>query len=111
MIAVLDDFPDVKCTFNLVPSLIAQLLDYTENNQTDIDFVLSGKKPAELSPDEKKQILQRFFSCNQATMITPFSRYEELLKKKTGKKTDEFARDFSDQDIMDLQVLFNLTWI
>jgi len=34
-----------------------------------------------------------------------------LLKKKAGKKTDEFARDFSDQDIMDLQVLFNLTWI
>jgi alpha-amylase/alpha-mannosidase (GH57 family) len=111
MISVLDDFPDVKCTFNLVPSLISQLLDYTENNQTDIDFVLSGRKPAELSPDEKKQILQRFFSCNQATMITPFSRYEELLKKKAGKKTDEFARDFSDQDIMDLQVLFNLTWI
>ena len=111
MIAVLDDFPGVKCTFNLVPSLIAQLLDYTKNNQTDIDFVLSGRKPAELSPDEKKQILQRFFSCNQATMITPFSRYEELLKKKAGKKSDEFARDFSDQDIMDLQVLFNLTWI
>jgi len=43
MIAVLDDFPDVKCTFNLVPSLIAQLLNYTENNQTDIDFVAFGK--------------------------------------------------------------------
>jgi alpha-amylase/alpha-mannosidase (GH57 family) len=111
MIAVLEEFPKIRCTFNLVPSLISQLIDYTDNNQTDIDFILSGKHPSELVIEEKKQIIERFFSCNQATMIAPFDKYEELLKRKSGKKSEEAAREFNEQDMMDLQVLFNLTWI
>lgn len=111
MIAILKDYPQVKCTFNLVPSLLAQLQDYTEAGLRDTDFHLSLRAPADLIPDEKKQIIERFFMCSHDTMIAPFPRYVNLLAKKGGSDLDAAVKRFTDQDILDLQVLFNLTWI
>ena len=88
MIAILKDYPGVKCTFNLVPSLLAQLLDYTEEGLRDTDFHLALRAPAELLPDEKKQIIDRFFMCSHDTMIAPFPRYVNLLAKKGGSDLD-----------------------
>lgn len=114
MIALLGDYPGIRCTFNLVPSLLAQIMDYTDNGTVDTDFYLSQKKPADLSSDEKKQILSRFFMCNQQTMITPFPRYSDLFEKrgiiKNSKDLDTAVKKFSNQDIFDLQVMFNLSW-
>lgn len=114
MIALLEDYPGIQCTFNLVPSLLAQIMDYTDNDIVDTDYYLSQKMPADLSIDEKKQILSRFFMCNRQTMITPFPRYSDLFEKrgtmKDPKDLDSAVKKFSNQDILDLQVLFNLTW-
>jgi len=114
MIALLEEFPDIRCTFNLVPSLLAQILDYTEEGLRDEDFMLSQKSPADLTGEEKKQMLLRFFMCNEQTMIAPFPRYQGLFRKRgritTPDELDAAAKDFSIQDFMDLQVLFNLTW-
>ncbi|MEK7850268.1 MAG: glycoside hydrolase, partial [Deltaproteobacteria bacterium] len=35
MVAILDEFPDVHQTFNMVPSLVDQILDYVYNNASD----------------------------------------------------------------------------
>lgn len=114
MIALLAEYPEIRCTFNLVPSLLAQLIDYTEAGARDGDFLLSLKSPSDLTWEEKKQIVSRFFMCNRQTMIAPFPRYLTLFKKrgriKTADELDTAAREFSDQDLLDLQVLFNLTW-
>ena len=115
MIAVLEDFPNIRCTFNLVPSLLAQLVDYTEEGLRDADYYLSEKRPDELSGEEKQQIVSRFFMCNQRTMIEPITRYADLLAKRGKAKTtaelEACAKRFSRQDILDLQVLFNLVWM
>ena len=111
MIAFLKGFPEVKGTFNLVPSLLSQLLDYTEGGLRDNDFYLSAKAPSDLLQDEKKQIVDRFFMCSHDTMIAPFRRYINLLSKKGTSDLENAVKRFSDQDILDLQVLFNLTWI
>ncbi len=114
MIALLEEFPDIRGTFNLVPALIAQLIDYTEAGLRDEDYLLSLKNPADLSWEEKKRILLKFFMCNEKTMIAPLPRYLTLLRKrgriKTSDELDAAAKDFSNQDFLDLQVLFNLTW-
>ncbi len=44
MIEILTDFPDIKQTFNLTPSLLEQLIDYTENNATDYFFRIDAQK-------------------------------------------------------------------
>ncbi len=115
MVAVLEDFPQIRCTFNLVPSLLTQLIDYTENGLRDSDYLISAKPASDLSQDEKEQIIGRFFRCNRQTMIDPFPRYVTLLGKKgrflNRSDIDTAVKSFSTQDLLDLQVLFNLTWL
>ncbi|MGC9324502.1 MAG: glycoside hydrolase family 57 protein [Desulfomonilia bacterium] len=115
MVALLEEFPGIRCTINLVPSLLSQLIDYTDAGLRDSEFMLSMKKPGDLTSDEKKQVISRFFMCNQQTMIAPFPRYQSLLGKRGKLKgpdqLDAVAKEFTNQDILDLQVLFNLTWI
>ena len=115
MIVLLAEYPEIRCTFNLVPSLLAQLIDYTEGGFRDGEYLLSLKQPSDLTWEEKKQIVSRFFMCNQQTMIAPFPRYMALFKKRASIKTSEdlesVTNDFSDQDLMDLQVFFNLAWV
>jgi len=61
MVLILDDYPKIKQTFNYVPSLIKQLMDYIENDAVDRQLYLSRKKPEELSEAEKQEILKTFF--------------------------------------------------
>lgn len=115
MIALLEDYPEITCTFNLVPSLLVQISDYTDNGSRDTDYFLSEKRVSDLTLEEKKQILSRFFMGNVNTLIAPFPRYLNLLEKRgqlgRSGNLDAAAKNFSDQDILDLQVLFNLTWL
>ncbi|MFA5349697.1 MAG: glycoside hydrolase family 57, partial [Candidatus Omnitrophota bacterium] len=105
MVQILEKFPKIKQTFNVVPSLFEQVEDY--NNGLVIDrFSELTKKPApQLSKQDKDFILQNFFSINKERVIATFARYYELyLKKQRGQ-------EFSIQDYLDLQVYFNLSWI
>ncbi len=115
MIALLEEYPEITCTFNLVPSLLLQIADYTDNGLRDTDYHLSEKKVSDLTLEEKKQILSRFFMGNMNTLIAPFPRYLNLLEKRgradRSGGVDSAVKKFSDQDILDLQVLFNLTWL
>ncbi|MBI4684708.1 MAG: alpha-amylase/alpha-mannosidase [Nitrospirae bacterium] len=115
MVESLEKFPEIKQTFNLVPSLLLQLNDYIENNATDIYLDLTRKSAAELQDKDKVFILENFFLANWDNMIKPFPRYYELLVKRgfTFSK-GELARAikyFTSNDFLDLQVLFNLCWI
>ncbi|MCX5718200.1 MAG: glycoside hydrolase family 57 protein [Nitrospirae bacterium] len=115
MVEILEDFPEIKQTFNLVPSLLEQLRDYTENNATDIYLNLTMKNPQDLTDADKIFMLENFFLANWDNMIRPFPRYYELLVKRGVRflKT-ELARTikyFTVHDFLDLQVLFNLSWI
>jgi len=114
MAAILDDFSGIKQTFNLVPSLLEQIEDYVSGGAMDLHLKVSLKKPSELSPEEKVFILQNFFMANWETMVHPYKRYQELLLKRgrfvTHDDIKSVARRFTDQEYLDLQVWFNLTW-
>lgn len=112
MLLILKNFPDVKVTFNVVPSLIKQLIDY-ERGKTDIFFEYSVIRAEDLSLEQKIFILENFFLANWDTMIKPFPRYFELLEKRGRSygNLEKIVNRFSSQDIRDLQVLFNLAWI
>src|SRR5208337_1838871 len=107
--------PKIRQTFNLVPSLLEQLVDYTDNNATDTYLELSLKSPSDLTEAERRFIIENFFYANWDTMIKPFPRYYELLIKRgvrfTKSDLARASRYFDDRDIRDLQVLFNLAWI
>lgn len=105
MVQMLSRYPDIKLTFNLVPSLIEQLEDFTNGRIKDDFFELSFKPADTLTDQEKNFIRANFFMINRDTVIAMFPRYYELyLARQAGK-------DLSTQDLLDLQVWFNLAWI
>ncbi len=100
MALILDDFPDIRCTFNFTPTLIEQLLNPT----SDFYFDLSSKPVNELTQQEREFLVNKFFMANFETMIKPSPRYLELYEKRMQ------GRYFTDLDILDLTVHFNLAW-
>ena len=113
-VAVLDGHPSVRQTFNYVPSLLKQLEQYARGDVTDIFLEHAAKPAAELTPEEREFILWNFFMANWETMVTPYPRYRELLHARGTTATEttipEAARRFSERDLRDLQVWFDLAW-
>lgn len=115
MAALVEDFEDIKVTFNLVPSLVEQINDYVHNDATDMLLDLTLKKAGSLTLDEKVLVLSNFFNVNFKRFIEPNARFSELLIKKgirpqSGAALKRSAKAFSAQEILDLQMLFNLSW-
>ena len=115
MVSILEEFPRVHQTFNIVPCLIEQLLEYGSGRANDRYRNVSAKPSSELTREDKTFILQYFFQANWEHMIKPLPRYQELLRKRgysiTGEDIPSVLRYFSERDYLDLQVLFNLVWI
>ncbi|MGA2193462.1 MAG: glycoside hydrolase family 57 protein, partial [Nitrospirota bacterium] len=114
MVHLLRDYPKINQNFNLVPSLVDQIIDYSEKGATGIYLEHSLKPATELDRSEKIFILRNFFLANWDNMIKPYPRYWELLLKRGKDVSDlelgRMSRYFSDQDFLDLQVWFNLAW-
>jgi len=116
MVRILDDYPKIKQTFNLAPSLIVQIIDYVKNRAEDRILKLTKKKVGELTEDDKFEILKNFFMANFERMIKPYPRYFELFNKRggfsyTSERFSEVSSNFTEQDWLDLQVWYNLVWV
>ncbi len=114
MVSMLREFPSIHQNFNLVPCLLEQIEDYTEHQAKDFITDLTLKPAKTLEKAERLLILHNFFFAEWENMIKPYPRYWHLLKKR-GFQTDEDRLEkveiiFSEQDFLDLQVWFNLTW-
>jgi alpha-amylase/alpha-mannosidase (GH57 family) len=113
MAAILRHHPKIRQTFNLTPSLVAQLQDYLQGAD---DYYLRVMKPVEkLTEAEKRFLLQHYFDIQWERVIARWPRYQELLAKQGYRKepaaVEEALANYSDQDYLDLQVWFNLVWI
>ncbi|HEY3968203.1 MAG TPA: glycoside hydrolase family 57 protein [Planctomycetaceae bacterium] len=109
----LKEVPEFRCTINLVPSLLAQILRYTEKGGSDRHLDVSRVPADGLSEIDAMYILDQFFMASVDNMIRPFPRYHELyLKRGFGRDSAEKALPrFSERDLRDLQVWNNLTWM
>src|SRR3954447_4747274 len=61
MVALLREFPDVKATFNLVPSLLVQLEAFAAGRAHDRHLELGLKVATELTDTDVDYILENFF--------------------------------------------------
>jgi alpha-amylase/alpha-mannosidase (GH57 family) len=112
MVKLLDEFPNVHQTFNLVPSLITQIQDYAAGTAHDPFLQVAARPANDLTPEERRFALQYLFQANPVNMIGRYPRYKELWDRfrATGENPDRAARDFAAQDFTDLQVLSQLAW-
>lgn len=105
MVEILTQFPRIRQTFNMVPSLLEQIADYARGAVSDTYLNLSLKNAAELSDKDKSSLLDLFFQANYDNMIVPYRRYNQLYK---GRRS---AGSWEEAEWRDLQTLFNLAWI
>jgi alpha-amylase/alpha-mannosidase (GH57 family) len=75
MVTLLREFPDVRMTFNLVPSLMVQLEEFAEDRARDRTLDLGLTQAAALTDDDKRFVLANFFHAQRARMIAPYPRY------------------------------------
>ena len=110
MVEILKEFPSVRQTFNLVPSMMVQVEEYARGEARDpyLDLAL---KPAEaLTGGEQLFLLQQFFPI-APRMLQTFPRLAELHEARRAQGSLEAARRrFLPQDFRDLQVLSQLVW-
>ncbi len=106
---VLHKFPQIRQTFNIVPSLHKQINEYINKDRYDKVQRLTLIEAEKLTDDDKREILKNFFLCNEQNMIQPYPRYWELFEK--SRNHEEALKIFQPQDWRDLQVWYNLTWI
>ncbi len=114
LLLIAGQYPEIRQTINLVPSLLLQLKDYADGNANDIVIRLSRKSASEFSVQDKVDLLRNFFMGNLATMIQPYPRYKQLYEKYQSIKhlnDRDLAGRFSGEEIRDLQIWFNLSWI
>ena len=116
MVALLREFPGVRMTFNLVPSLLVQLEAFAEDRARD-RYLELGLKPADrLTEDDVAFILENFFHAQRQRMIDvyPALRGAAGAARRHVRRAADVraaARRFSRDDLRDLQVWHKLAWI
>src|SRR5256886_1054465 len=103
MPALLDAYPKVRATFNLVPSLLAQIEDYGKEESVDLFLNLSKRAAEDLKGEERDFVLRWMRESPRALRVQQSSRYLELASRAPDAQ-------FTTTDIRDLQVWFNLAW-
>lgn len=105
MVALLDDCPGMRLTFNLVPSLVEQVAAYAEERTWDRLLVLGLRPAASLDRAEGEWLVREGFHAHPPTMIEPFPRYAELWQRRLD------GRAFDVAALRDLQVWQKLAWV
>ena len=108
---LLRQHPEVKGVINLSGSLLQQLSAYADGTLRDVWWDLSVADPADLDRPGKFFLLRNFFSIHWDRHVRAMPGFAQLLAKR-GPVADEATVDrWSDRELLDLQVLFNLAWM
>ncbi len=111
MVAMLKQFPSVHVTFNLVPSLLAQLEEYARDGAHEEAYEIAFKSTEKLTPEDRESLLSFAFQVNRENLLSRYPRLRELYEKiKPTEHGTAAARLLAPQDLLDLQVLSQLAW-
>ena len=105
MVAMLEEFPDVRVTFNLVPSLVRQIEAFAANRARDKHLEIGLRPAAELTPEDARWMIANGFHAPYDRMIGPYPRYAQLHAYRVER------RGFTVEDLRDLQVWHKLAWM
>jgi len=102
---LLNEYPEMRLTVNFVPSLVQQLQQVVDGAPGTEDEWLRIAELDGWNAEERAFAVERFFSLNWDRSVRTRPRYAELLDQRERKEP------FSDGDVRDLTVLFNLGWL
>ena len=102
MVEMVQDYEGLRVTFNLTPTLMNQLNELS-NGSKDIYWVHTEVEAEKLTSEQKDFLRDRFFDIN-SRIINTYPRFVELRNLR------QYPQEWTTQDYIDLQVLFNLGW-
>jgi alpha-amylase/alpha-mannosidase (GH57 family) len=110
MVRILEEFPKIRQTFNLVPSMMAQVAEYASGKAAD-PFLAAALKPAEsLTDADRAFLLRHSFYGDARRMIYRYPRYGELFDAWNAQQASGGRVLFGSQDFRDLQMWSQLAW-
>jgi alpha-amylase/alpha-mannosidase (GH57 family) len=105
MAALVREFPALRLTFNLAPSLLVQIQAFADDRASDRHLIVGLKEATALDATERAFLVANGFHAPVDRMIRPHPRYGELHARRADP--DSFTAD----DLRDLQVLHKLAWM
>lgn len=111
LVLLLEKYPKLHQTVNLVPSLILQLEDYIAGTAFD-PYLEATLTPTEnLSREQRAFIIEHFFDANHHTLIDPHPRYSELYEQRNNNGVNWCFENWQLSEYGDLLAWHNLAWI
>ncbi len=110
LVLLLERYPKLHQTVNLVPSLILQLEDYSAGTAFDPYLTLALTPTEQLNTEHHRFIIEHFFDANHHTLIDPHPRYRELYEIRREKGKTWCLENWTIQDYSDLLAWHNLAW-
>ncbi|MBF2020684.1 MAG: glycoside hydrolase [Hydrococcus sp. C42_A2020_068] len=111
LVLILERYPKLHQTVNLVPSLILQLEEYAAGEAIDLYLALTVTPEDQLNEQQKRYIIEHFFDGNHHTLIDPHPRYSELYVQRQEKGRSWCFKHWTNRDYSDLLAWHNLSWI
>ncbi len=112
---LLERHPHIRATVSISPVLADQIDDLAHLRCGDRYLDLSRRPAEDLSHLDKMEILAGFFMTDWERNVRPLPRYWSLLHKRgrnlKSLDLDRVAKTFTESELCDLQVLFNLVWM
>ena len=110
LVLLLQQYPKLHQTVNLVPSLILQLEDYIAGKAMDPYLAVALTPTEQLSEQQQEFIIEHFFDANHHTLIDPNPRYAELYGQRQDNGRAWCKDNWEAQDYSDLLAWHNLAW-
>jgi len=108
---LLERYPKLHQTINLVPSLILQIEEYVAGTAMDPYLALTLTPEEQLNLEQREYIVKHFFDANHHTLIDPHPRYAQLYYQKQHHGEKWCLENWNNQDYGDLLAWHNLAWI
>ena len=112
MVRILEEFPTVRQTFNLVPSMMAQVAEYASGEARRPVSRRLALKPAEsLTDAERAFLLRHSFYSDPAAHDLPLPALRRAVRCLAARRRRPASRSlFGAQEFRDLQMWSQLAW-
>jgi len=111
IVRMLQEFPGVHTTINVVPALGLQLEEYASGAFQEPWFDLACRPAEELNESDRRELLAQGFHVNRDTLLRRWPRYAELFSRVVDEGLEDAAEHFGPREWRDLQLLSQLAWM
>lgn len=110
MVKILEEFPGIHVTFNMVPSLVEQIEEYASGRFNEPWFDTVFCRADSLSYEQKLSLLASGFHVNE-NYLQRWPRFGDLAAQARSGGTETCAAHWGLPEWRDLQLLSQLSWM